>query len=211
VWIVLFERGGEMVKDTTIEEMKHALSDLFNLKQAAWHNQNDKWEHLQTIWCENGQWIEQLNLECTQIMESRPAKRKALDKLDEKIWLLFEEIRLAGDAHMYARDEFRIIKKAFNLAKNELQSELQIFKDENPESCRAMARRAGVLKQYWHDVIVSYKPNDTATIYFGGVGRPDGYGCGHYIMRLSDGKVLRKKTPSDNLDGGCCQVSYEIY
>ncbi len=100
--------------------------------------------------------------------------------------------------HERKREEFKQAKAAFDSASqafktrlDEVRAQSQRRKDDN----RSIAERAGVPIQYLDNVWVS-RQGDVYNIYFGGIGKPDGLGHGHYVMD-SSGNVTYRREPFD--------------
>lgn len=64
------------------------------------------------------------------------------------------------------------------------------------EDKKSIAARAGVPLQYQDNVLISTDPDGITNIYFGGVGKPDGPGHGHYVMD-QHGTVTYRRDPFD--------------
>ena len=123
-------------------------------------------------------------------------------------------------AFQRAKDDFNSAKRAFDSAKAEherVQTEFKRAKAEFDQSARAfksrlekvkaegqkrredkksIAAKAGVPHQYRDDVWVSTDSSGNTNIYFGGVGKPNGPGHGHYVMDRG-GRVTYKRDPFD--------------
>ena len=104
------------------------------------------------------------------------------------------ELRSAKERHdatkpafQRAKDDFNSAKRAFDSAKAEherAQTEFKRAKTDFDSSAKA------------YSVWVSTDSNGNTNIYFGGVGKPNGPGHGHYVMDRS-GKVTYKRDPFD--------------
>ena len=114
-----------------------------------------------------------------------------------------------------ANNEFKQAKADFDEAAKAFQARLSELKTEytkKKESNQAIAARAGVPYQYRNDVYVSEDSDGTKNIYFGGMGKPDGPGHGHYSID-SYGSIIYKREPFDphghqNFeDDGACKKS----
>lgn len=110
-----------------------------------------------------------------------------------------DEHEQAKTAHERANDEFKHAKVDFDTTAKAFQARLTELRAENTkkkESNRAIAAKAGVPYQYRDNVYISKDPDGTINIFFGGFGKPDGPGHGHYSMDNS-GKVTYKRDPLD--------------
>ncbi len=126
---------------------------------------------------------------------SKPAFQRAKDD--------FNACRRTFDAakaeHERASAEFKHAKAEFDSCAKAFKSRLEKVKAEGKkhrEDKKAIAEKAGVPHQYRDNVWISKQPDGTINIYFGGVGRPNGPGHGHYSMDRS-GKVTYKREPFD--------------
>lgn len=64
------------------------------------------------------------------------------------------------------------------------------------EDKKSIAEKAGVPFQYRDNVWISKDSDGNTNIYFGGVGKPDGPGHGHYVMD-QNGNVTYRREPFD--------------
>lgn len=80
----------------------------------------------------------------------------------------------------------------------ELNEDIRRFEQSglNHDGKRAIAQRAGVPYHYLDNVLVSRQADGMIHIYFGGVGKPDGPGHGHYVMDQYD-RVVYRQEPFD--------------
>lgn len=101
--------------------------------------------------------------------------------------------------HERASAEFKRAKAEFDSAAKAFRSRLEKVKSEGQrrrEDKKSLAAKAGVPHQYRDNVWVSTKPDGTVNIYFGGTGRPNGPGHGHYVMDAND-NVTYMRDPFD--------------
>lgn len=101
--------------------------------------------------------------------------------------------------HERASAEFKRAKAEFDSCAKAFRSRLEKVKAEGKkhrEDKKAIAEKAGVPHQYRDNVWISKQPDGTINIYFGGVGKPNGPGHGHYVMDRG-GKVTYKRNPLD--------------
>ena len=108
-----------------------------------------------------------------------------------------DEHEQAKAAHEHANNDFKRAKADFDTAAKAFQARLSELKTANSnkkENNRAIAAKAGVPYQYRDDVYVSEGSDGIIQIYFGGIGKPDGPGHGHYTMD-SNGKVTHDRNP----------------
>lgn len=74
--------------------------------------------------------------------------------------------------------------------------ELKSTSRKRSESKKSIAARAGVPFQYRDNVWISKESDGNINIYFGGIGKPDGPGHGHYVMD-QNGNVTYRRDPFD--------------
>lgn len=126
---------------------------------------------------------------------SKPAFQRAKDD--------FNSCKRTFDAakaeHERTSAEFKRAKAEFDSCAKAFKSRLEKVKAEGNkrrEDKKSIAAKAGVPHQYRDNVWISKQPDGTINIYFGGVGKPNGPGHGHYVMDRS-GKVTYKRDPHD--------------
>lgn len=126
---------------------------------------------------------------------SKPAFQRAKDE--------FSSAKRAFDdaktEHERAQAEFKQAKEAFDSAAMAFKSRLDRVKTEGKrkrEDKKALAERAGVPYRYRDDVWISTDSAGNTNLYFGGLGKPNGPGHGHYVMDRS-GTVTYKRDPYD--------------
>lgn len=127
---------------------------------------------------------------------SKPAFQRAKDD--------FNSIKRAFDSakteHERAQMEFKRAKADFDSCAKAFKSRLEKVKTEGQkrrEDKKSIAAKAGVPHQYRDNVWVSTDSSGNTNIYFGGAGKPNGPGHGHYVMDRS-GKVTYKRDPYDH-------------
>jgi hypothetical protein len=101
--------------------------------------------------------------------------------------------------HEQKRDAYQRAKADFDQASRAFRVRLERVKAESNrrrEDRRAIAERAGVPSQHLDDVWISTEPDGSVNIYFGGVGRANGPGHGHYAMDRY-GTVTYRRDPFD--------------
>ena len=91
-----------------------------------------------------------------------------------------------------AKAEFESCAKAFKARLDELKSASR----KQREDKKSLAVRVGVPLQYQDNVWISTDSDGNTNIYFGGVGKPDGPGHGHYVMDRN-GAVTYRRDPFD--------------
>lgn len=98
----------------------------------------------------------------------------------------------AGAEFKRAKADFDSCAKAFKSRLEKVKAESQKRRNDKKD----VAAKAGVPYQYRDDVWVSTDRDGNTNIYFGGVGKPNGPGHGHYVMDRS-GNVTYKRNPYD--------------
>lgn len=101
--------------------------------------------------------------------------------------------------HERAQQDFKRAKSDFDRAVKAFQARLAVVRSQSKrrkDDKRALAEKAGVPAQYRDDVWVSTDKDSNTNIYFGGIGKPNGPGHGHYVL-TRDGKVTYRRDPYD--------------
>ena len=101
--------------------------------------------------------------------------------------------------HERAQTEFKRAKAEFDSCAQAFQARLNELKAMNRkrrEDKKSIAAKAGVPLQYQDNVWISTDSDGNTNIYFGGVGKPDGPGHGHYVMD-QHGTVTYRRDPFD--------------
>lgn len=101
--------------------------------------------------------------------------------------------------HERAQDEFQCAKRNFDAARQAFKARLEKVRDthkRHQDDNRSIAEKAGIPYQYLGDLRVSRDQNGNTNIYFGGIGKSDGPGHGHYVVDYS-GKVTYRRDPFD--------------
>jgi hypothetical protein len=126
---------------------------------------------------------------------TKPAFQRAKDD--------FNSAKRAFDSakaeHERTQAEFKRAKADFDSCAKAFKSRLEKVKTEGQkrrEDKKSIAGKAGVPYRYCDDVWISTDSDGNTNIYFGGVGKPNGPGHGHYVMDRS-GKVTYKRDPFD--------------
>ncbi|HEU0266836.1 MAG TPA: hypothetical protein VFQ70_04370 [Candidatus Saccharimonadaceae bacterium] len=152
-------------------------------------------EESQRYVAERRRLVEEIRLARATHEASKPAFQQAKDN--------FSTAKRAFDSakaeHERAQDEFKRAKAEFDQAVKAFRSRLEKVKAEGQkrrEDKKLVAARAGVPYQYRDNVWISTGSNGNTNIYFGGVGKPNGPGHGHYVMDRS-GNVTYKRDPYD--------------
>ena len=126
---------------------------------------------------------------------SKPAFQRAKDDFDAAK-------RVFDDAkrdHERTQEQFKEAKAAFDAASKAFKGRLEKVRGENKRRTndkRALAQKAGMPSQYLDAIWVSTDRDGNTNIYFGGVGKPNGPGHGHYTVNRN-GKVTYKRDPFD--------------
>ncbi|WP_255788282.1 hypothetical protein [Mycobacteroides abscessus] len=101
--------------------------------------------------------------------------------------------------HERQESDFQDAKSGFDQASAAFKSRLGQVQAENKkrhdDRC-LIAEKAGVPHQYRDDVWISTDSEGNTNIYFGGVGKPNGPGHGHYVMNRN-GTVTYRRNPFD--------------
>ena len=116
------------------------------------------------------------------------------------------EYTQARQEFLSAKAEHERAQAEFNKAKAEFDDCAKAFKDRLDElksahrkrrkEKKSIAEKAGVPLQYQDNVLISTDPDGITNIYFGGIGKPNGTGHGHYAMDRN-GTVTYRRDPFD--------------
>ena len=139
------------------------------------------------------------------VAEIRTA-RENLEAIKPYFQTAKDEFAGARQAFLSAKAEHERAQEAFKRAKAEFDSCAKAFKarlDELKSANRkrrkdkkSIAEKAGVPSQYRDNVWISKDSDGNTNIYFGGLGKPDGPGHGHYVMD-QHGTVTYRRDPFD--------------
>lgn len=172
-----------LIRDAELDRLGLILNDTFEIKQELWEQQNRAWQYVQDISTKNNPLIDRLRLNYER-NRTNMCESLRLQSLAE-FRRLVAEIESAVSIHSCIKGKFLLAKSEYDRVYQAFKARLKIAKAQNHDAMKKIAHRARVPNQYIDGVSVSHKSDGTVHIHFG-VG-------GHYIMRLSDGKLLRKK------------------
>lgn len=125
----------------------------------------------------------------------KPAFQRAKDDFSAAK-RIFDSVK---SEHERTQADFKRAKEAFDFASKAFKTRLDKVKAESAtrkDDRRSIAERAGVPYQYRNDTWISKDSDGNINIYFGGIGKPNGPGHGHYTLNR-DGKVTYKREPYD--------------
>ena len=152
-------------------------------------------EESKTYVCERRRLVEEIRSARDKFQECKPAFQDAKDYFSSAK----DTFNSAKAEHKRAQAEFKKAKaefddcvKAFKARLDELKSASQ----KRREDKKSIAEKAGVPSQYRDNVWISTDSNGNTNIYFGGFGKPDGPGHGHYVMD-QHGTVIYRRGPFD--------------
>lgn len=141
-----------------------------------------------------------------QLVAEIRAARERFDAVKPAFQAAKSEFACARQAFQPAKAEHERAQAEFKRAKAEFDSCAKAFKarlDElksasrkRREDKKSLAVKAGVPLQYQDNVWISTDSDGNTNIYFGGVGKPDGPGHGHYVMDPG-GNVTYRRDPFD--------------
>lgn len=139
-----------------------------------------------------------------QLVAEIRAARERLDAVKPAFQVAKAEFARARQAflsakteHEHAQAEFKHAKAEFDSCTKAFQTRLDELKSASRKRCedkKSIAAKARVPLQYRDNVWISTEPNGNVNIYFGGVGKPDGPGHGHYVMNRN-GTVTYRRDP----------------
>ena len=152
-------------------------------------------EESKTYVCERRRLVEEIRSARDKFQECKPAFQDAKDYFSSAK----DTFNSAKAEHKRAQAEFKKAKaefddcvKAFKARLDELKSASQ----KRREDKKSIAEKAGVPSQYRDNVWISKDSDGNTNIYFGGFGKPDGPGHGHYVMD-QNGNVTYRRDPFD--------------
>jgi hypothetical protein len=128
------------------------------------------------------------------------AVKPAFQRAKEQFSRIKRDYDKAKAEHQQKQVEFKRAKAEFDQAAQAFKKRLEAVKAESKrrkDDKRSIAEKAGVPYQYRDNVWVSKESDGNTSIYFGGVGEPNGPGHGHYVMDRY-GKVTYKRDPHDS-------------
>ena len=187
---------------------RDAINRAFEAMQRAYAAQDSTWLDLQRMRDSYGPIIERLNsLQETAFQNMKRAFDNASSAYDRRDGA--GAASYAAEGHRYeaesqgyvnvrrglvaelrsAKERHDATKPAFQRAKDDFNSAKRAFDSAN-------AAKAGVPHQYHDNVWISTDSSGNTNIYFGGFGKPNGPGHGHYVMDRS-GKVTYMRDPFD--------------
>ena len=198
---------------------RDAMNRAFEAKQRAYAALDSTWRDLQRMRDSYGPIIERLNsLQETAFQNMKRAFDNASSAYDRRdgagnASYTAEGHRYEAESQGYvnvrrglvaelrsAKERHDATKPAFQRAKDDFNSAKRAFDSAN-------AAKAGVPHQYHDNVWISTDSSGNTNIYFGGFGKPNGPGHGHYVMDRS-GKVTYMRDPYD-LHGAQSVMRYE--
>ena len=141
-----------------------------------------------------------------QLVSEIRAARERLDAVKPAFQVAKAEFARARQAFLSAKAEHERAQAEFKKAKAEFDACAKAFKDRLDElksahrkrrkEKKSIAEKAGVPLQYQDNVLISTDPDGITNIYFGGIGKPNGTGHGHYAMDRN-GNVTYRREPFD--------------
>lgn len=137
-----------------------------------------------------------------RLVEEIRSARGLRDKTKAELQQAKDEFSRCRDIYDSARAdneravfEFKRAKQEFDLSAEAFRERLEKVKTEGQkrrEDKKSIAAKAGVPLQYRDNVWVSTDRDGNTNIYFGGVGKPNGQGHGHYVMDRNDNVTYRR-------------------
>lgn len=111
----------------------------------------------------------------------------------------FAECRRVHDQakaeHERAQATFKQAKANFDQASTAFGQRLEAVKADSKrrnDDKLALAEKAGVPYQYRDNVYITRQSDGTVSIYFGGAGKPNGPGHGHYVLDANGGLTYKR-------------------
>ena len=131
--------------------------------------------------------------------EQFEAVRPAFQRAKSEYTQARQEFLSAKAEHERAQAEFKRAKAEFDSCAKAVKArldELNSAHRKRRKDKKSIAEKAGVPSQYRDNVWISKDSDGNTNIYFGGIGKPDGPGHGHYVMDQY-GTVTYMRNPSD--------------
>lgn len=131
--------------------------------------------------------------------EQFEAVRPAFQRAKSEYTQARQEFLSAKAEHKRAQAEFKKAKAEFDACVKAFKTRLEQVRASSKkrrEDKKSIAAKAGVPFQYRDNVWISKESDGNINIYFGGVGKPDGPGHGHYVMD-QHGTVTYRREPFD--------------
>ena len=131
--------------------------------------------------------------------EQFEAVRPAFQRAKSEYTQARQEFLSAKAEHERAQAEFNKAKAEFDACAKAFKDRLDELKSahrKRREDKKSIAARAGIPLQYQDNVLISTDPDGITNIYFGGIGKPNGTGHGHYAMDRN-GTVTYRREPFD--------------
>ena len=141
----------------------------------------------------------QLVAEIRTAREQFEAVRPAFQRAKSEYTQARQEFLSAKAEHERAQAEFNKAKAEFDdcaKAVKDRLDELNSAHRKRRKEKKSIAAKAGVPLEYRDNVWISKDSDGNTNIYFGGLGKPDGPGHGHYVMD-QHGTVTYRRDPFD--------------
>lgn len=208
-----------LARDPEIDRLKSIQDSCFERKQKAYNKQSELWNEVSKLStrieytkqrqqrlygqmkdcferasaAHNSKDFSNAKLNASQGHDYQYQNQQAVSELRG----LIAEVKVLRDAQKRALEEFRSTKESFDRASKDFQTRLEIVKAKNQrdrDERKDIARRAGVPNHYIDNVWVKKSTDGITHIFFGGAGKPDGPGHGHYTVDIN-GKVSYDRDP----------------
>ena len=148
-----------------------------------------------TAW-EARQWAQSVassaRTEVRRLRRAYTRERKALlTSVSSVLHELIVSLQHAEESHRVAYRACVEKKRAFDRAHRRLAQREAVIRtvQEYPQLL------AAIPEEYGYDVKIRPARGDTMSIYVGGLGEPDGYNHGHYVVECLSGKVIYRRDP----------------
>jgi len=190
-------------RDYEYDRLREEMNGAWEAMQYAKREHDNAWDESQNLQSRYGYQIERLKDEHDRVFEAmkqayedasrafdrgdhgearsyadRGKELKAeLPSLVSERRRMIEELRRVQARHKATRDGYQDKKREFQLAKERF---------DDHRAVRMAAKQDAVfsagLQHYGHEVLVKHQEDGSTSIYFGGVGTPDGPGHAHYVV-----------------------------
>lgn len=208
-----------MARDSELERLRTIMTGEWEALKYAKMQMDNAWEELQRVQGHNGPQIQSLKDQHDHMYEEmrtafqeasqafsrgdhEGAKRYSgkgreiqakMRELPPRRRRLIEEVEPVRKRWSAARDVYMDRKHVHRLAKERFDDRKRQLSTER----RDTAIKAGTPHQYWNDVKVVEEASGNTSVYFGGVGKPDGPGHAHYVIDRF-GNLTWRREPNES-------------
>lgn len=205
-----------MAKDAELDHLNRVQELTFRRKQLAYNARQRAWEELsvardainyanqakQRAYTTRAQaarlYLSARNTSGLCFDSFKDQRERAVQQASDDFFACKQGLEVARAKHKRASAEFKRAKTESDACTEAFNARLKKVKAESKnrrEEKKTIAAKAGVPYQYRNNVWISEQLDGTINIYFGGAGRPNGPGYGHYIVDRN-GEVMYCQDPT---------------